>query len=99
MSEWTRKDMKQRLYVVEGEALDTAESCSVQVIVNGKKFINMTLREPGVLAIISRPDEQGIRVVSVEPAGVKFDDRIMPASEQGDVIDEWAQLALFGVAK
>lgn len=71
---WTADHFSRRDYTIEGDVLDKAKRIRVQVLVDGVKQIDFQLREPGILAIVSRPDEQGITVELVEPVAQRATD-------------------------
>lgn len=75
---WQPGDFSRRSYTIEGEDLEKARTIKVQVTVDGRPIVNAQLREPGILAVISRPDAQGITIEMVEPGGARFTDYVLP---------------------
>jgi len=73
-SEWRAGDFSRRHYTTEGEALDKARSIRLIVEIDGKRFVQVQAREPGILAFVSRPDQQGFDLEIVEAKGIKFSD-------------------------
>jgi hypothetical protein len=65
---WEPDHFSRRDYTISGDLLDNAKRIRVQVLVDGVKQIDFQLREPGMLCIVSRPDDEGISVELVEPA-------------------------------
>lgn len=90
---WTPDKFNRRRYVVEGSDLDKARKIQVLVKVDGKVLVDMHLREPGILAIISRPQDQGFDVEIVEPTGKRFTDNAIPA-DSSDEVAAWQLEAL-----
>ncbi len=66
MPEWTARDFSRRRYTIEGEDLDKARSIRTIIQIDGKILVNIQLREPGIVAVISRPDEQGLDIEIIE---------------------------------
>lgn len=99
MSEWTpqdfqRKQLVRRHYNVEGAELDQAKRIELKVFVDGKQLIHMQAREPGMLAFVSRPDEQGFEVEVVEVKDAQYLDRAAIAGEPIEPLAEWQKDAL-----
>lgn len=86
---------RRRQMVVRGADLDAARKIEVTVQVDGKTFIRAQLREPGLLAIVSAPDEQGIVVEWVEVAGPQYTDYRMPGGD-ALMLAQW-QLEALGI--
>lgn len=72
---WEPSDFSRRDYTISGPSLDRAKSIRVQVIVDGQKQIDFALQEPGMVCLVSRPDEQGITVELVEPVAQRVTDQ------------------------
>src|SRR5688572_28475405 len=74
--------------------LEKAKRIQLIVQVDGKKFIDVPLREPGMLAIVSKPNESGLDIEIVEPGTTRYTDvqTLEAVSEQRPT--EWQQLAL-----
>jgi hypothetical protein len=87
-----------RRYTVEGSDLDKAKRIGVIVTVDGVKQIEMQAREPGIIAVVSRPAEQGfdIEIVEVDrdKVGVRYTDYRFPNGAFTEPVAEWQQLAL-----
>lgn len=86
--EWTRSNFSRRKYTITDPRLDTAKHIEVIVRVDGQTLIQMACREPGMLAIVSRPEEPGIDVEIVEPRGARYLDQAVPGDTRDDVA-EW----------
>lgn len=69
-NEWTRDDFSRRQYVVrqsEDKELDKAKRIGVKITIDGRTFVDKQLREPGLFAIVSRPDDpEGFTIEIVE---------------------------------
>ena len=94
MSEWTADQFGRRKYTVEGDGLDKAKRISVTIHVDGKKFAELQVREPGLLAIVSRPDMQGIDIEIIEPGGARFVDQVTPSGGTTSALTPWQKEAL-----
>ena len=75
---WTRPDFSRRRYLVEGEQLDKAKLIEVIVMIDGKQFSRVQAREPGIVAVVSKPRDQGFEIDMVEPSRGRFVDRAAP---------------------
>lgn len=97
MSNWEPGDFNRRSYMYDQEngELDRARRVSVQVKVDNRTLIDIQLREPGILALISRPDEDGIRLEVVEPGGRRFVDVAVIEAIDTTILP-WQQQLLFG---
>jgi hypothetical protein len=82
-----------RRYTVEGADLDKAKSIEVTVKVNGKVMVQVAAREPGIVAMVSRPDDQGFEIDMVEPAKGNFIDAKLPG-DKDDNVAPWQLEAL-----
>jgi hypothetical protein len=97
---WGAGDFSRRSYGVEGADLDKAKRISVVVKMDGEVLMNVQLREPGILAIVSRPDEQGMTLELVEPGGVRFTDYVTPKGDNRALPPtDWQIAALLGEKK
>ena len=70
---WTPAHFQQGEHYLEDPDLNE-QTVTVTVKVGGRTLIDMKAREPGILAIVSRPDEDGIRVYTVEAGAVRYVD-------------------------
>lgn len=78
---WGSEDFARRAYLIQGSDLDEAKSIRVKVEIDGKQHADMQIREPGLLAVVSRPDQQGIMLEVVQPGGVRYVDHRLPNGE------------------
>ena len=92
---WSRENFSRRKYTVAGEDLDKAKRIELHVIIDGKRVVQMQAREPGLLAFVSKPDEQGFDIEVIEPTGPKinFTDRAVP-EESAEPVADWQFKAL-----
>lgn len=90
---WTRERFNRRKYVVEGDTLDKAKKIELIVKVDGKVLVHMQAREPGMLAFISKPTEQGFELDVVEATGKRYTDHASIANPAEEV-EEWQFEAL-----
>jgi len=59
--DWTRDDFNRRQYQIrqsDEKELDKARRVGIRITIDGRTFLDLQLREPGMFAIISRPDEK-----------------------------------------
>lgn len=89
---WQAEDFGRRSYYVAGPDLDKARRIEVIVRVDGQNVIQVQAREPGLVAVISRPDKQGIDIEMVEPGGQRYTDIRVP--KEGGETPLWALAAL-----
>ena len=94
MSEWSPEDFNRRSYLVESPALDKARRIEVRIIVDGKLLVQMMAREPGIMAFVSRPSEQGFNIEIVEATGIRYTDMRTPAGEMTPALADWQREAL-----
>ena len=82
-----------RKYTVEGEDLDKAKKIELIVKVDGKQIIHVQAREPGMVAFISRPLDQGFDIDMVEVDKKLYFDAAVPEVSKEAVAD-WQFKAL-----
>lgn len=87
--EWTAEMFRQGEHYFEDPTLDSAKRITVEVKAGGRQLAHVQAREPGILAIVSRPDEQGIAIVMVEAGGVRYVDT-RNGVERTQPIEPWA---------
>lgn len=87
MTEWKREDFSRRRYTVTGSDLDKAKRIEVIVRVDGRNLVHMQAREPGMVAFVSRPAEQGFDIDVVEAAKGKYTDHALPSDVAG--VADW----------
>lgn len=92
-NKWREEDFHRRHYTIQGELEDKRIEVSVKV--GGKTMVQVELREPGVLAIVSRPEEEGIDVEIVGPGGVRYTDVRLPSGQSTPPLTPWLRDALF----
>ncbi len=93
MAEWTRDKFNRRRYVVEGDSLDKAKRIELIVKVDGKVLVHMQAREPGILAFISKPSEQGFELDVVQANGARYTDTASIGNPP-EPVAEWQYEAL-----
>jgi hypothetical protein len=92
MAKWEADDFRRRHYTVEGPALDEARKVRLLVTVDGKTLVDVTGMEPGIIAFVSKPTDQGFDIDIVE-AG-ELQGRILPVGEAMWPLAEWQKAAL-----
>ena len=85
---------KRRIYTLEGESLDNARRIELLVKVDGKKLVHVQAREPGILAFVSKPDDQGFEIHVVEVGGSSFQDVAGPGDDTLAEILDWQVSAM-----
>lgn len=98
MENWEPGDFNRRWYHYgqdpKQRELDRARRVSFKVAVDGKTLIDMELREPGLVALISRPDDDGFEIQIVEPGGKRFHDVAAVVASETSILP-WQQQLLF----
>lgn len=94
MTEWTRAYFQRRRYVVGGEGLDKAKTIELIVKVDGRSIAHVVAREPGIVSIVSKPDEQGFDVDIVELRAFRYPDQIVPTQDASLEVAAWQFEAL-----
>jgi hypothetical protein len=82
---WTKDKFSRRRYTVEGGDLDKARKIELIVKVDGKPIVQVQAREPGIIAFVSKPVEQGFDIEIVEAVNRQYFDRAVPDSSQEGV--------------
>lgn len=82
-----------RRYVVEGDSLDRAKRIELIVRVDGKTLVQVQAREPGLLAFVSKPSDQGFEIDIIEATGRRYTDQAVPEGPTEPVAD-WQYEAL-----
>jgi hypothetical protein len=98
-NEWKAADFNRRSYTIAGDDLDKAKRIAVTITVDGKQIMNAQLREPGMIALVSKPSEQGFDVEIVEPGGARFTDFQTPEGDNRTPQPEHWQLVALGLEK
>lgn len=98
MEEWSRSDFNRRQYSVKqtkDKELDKARRIAVKITVDGRTLFDMQLREPGLLAIVSRPDDlEGFDIEIVQRnaqpnMGARYTDYRLPDGSQAPAVEDW----------
>ena len=92
MAKWQAEDFERRHYTIEGSALDEARKVRLMVTVDGKTLVDVTGMEPGIVAFVSKPTDQGFDIELV--SGGALAKRIVPAGEQMWPVSDWQKAAL-----
>lgn len=98
---WEASDFGRRGYYISDDPsdkekgeLEKAKRITIVVLIDGKKYASLQAREPGMVAIVSRPDEEGIRIEVVSPEGVRFTDVMTPEGIREQETEPWQKEAL-----
>lgn len=94
MAEWTPEDFHRRAYAVESPELDKARKIELRITVDGKTMVKMQAREPGIMAFVSRPTDNGFNIEIIEVGGVRYADHMTPAGEMSPPLEAWQKAAL-----
>ncbi len=92
--DWQSENFNRRKYTIEGTDLDSARRIQVVIQLDGKTIAQLQAREPGILAIVSQPKEQGFDIEIVEPGGVRYTDYSVPVGQERGEISSWQKDAL-----
>lgn len=93
MSGWDHSKFNRRRYVVEGDSLDKAKRIELIVRVDGKILVQMQAREPGLLAFVSKPADQGFEIDVVEATGERYTDHASIGNPP-EPVEDWQFVAL-----
>lgn len=93
--DWNPKDFSRRGYDMQSEDFDKAR-IEVIVRVNGRQFLQVQMREPGMIALVSRPDDEGIQLEMVEARQNVHTDMRLPSGSMTPPLAKWQTDALFG---
>ena len=85
---------RRRYYLVEGAVLDQAKKIELIVKVDGRTLVHLQAREPGMLAFVSKPDDQGIELHVGEVAEQAYRDITVPEISSEDGLLPWQVDAL-----
>ena len=103
MSDWIRDDFSRRQYVIkqsDEKELDRAKRIGVKITIDGRTFLDKQLREPGIFAIVSRPDDpEGFTVEIVQRnsqpgMGPRYSDVRAPGTSVVMKVTDWMWQAL-----
>lgn len=88
-----RQHLHRRHYTIEDPALDRARRIELLVKVDGKVIVHVQAREPGLVAFVSRPEDQGFDIEIVQ-VGQQFVDVELPPGVSPEPVAEWQYTAL-----
>lgn len=93
--EWKAADFGRRAYYIEddGKAFANAK-IEVLVRINGKTYAQLHFAEPGLVAIVSKPKEEGIWIERIGPGGVRYMDVRTPEAVKDQSLMPWHKDAL-----
>ncbi|MDQ3170706.1 MAG: hypothetical protein M3Q55_11265 [Acidobacteriota bacterium] len=91
-------DFNRRSYTVEGPDLEKAAKIELIIKVDGKTLVHMAAREPGLVAFVSRPTDQGFSIEIVQSGGRRYVDFMSPADLREDTVLPW-QIAALGLSE
>ena len=91
--EWTSDKFSRRRYTVEGADLDKARKIELIVKIDGKTIVHVQAREPGMVAFVSKPMDQGFEIDIVEAGGKRYFDAAVPDSSL-EKLSPWQCAAL-----
>ena len=92
--EWSDADFHRRHYIVESPDLDKAKRIELRIIVDGKVMVQTQAREPGIMAFVSKPKDNGFEIEIVEAGGARYTDIRTPAGGQSEPLAPWQKEAL-----
>lgn len=92
---WKREDFHRRHYTIAGEDLDNAKQIELIIRVDGKDVVHMKQTcEPGLVAFVSKPGEQGFDVELVTHGAFRFTDIRTPTGAPTEDVLPWQLSAL-----
>ena len=95
---WLPEDFSRMRYELQqGESKEFDRAKRIETIVKVDTIVvaRLQLREPGILAVVSRPDSQGIDIEVVTPGGQRYTDLMVPGSgNMSSTIADWQEIAL-----
>ena len=99
--EWQASDFVRRAYYIDDEpgtkgTLEGAKRLEVVFLIDGKRYAQLQLREPGMLAIVSKPDETGIWLERIEYGKVRYTDRMSKDDVEVQQLRPW-QIEILGL--
>lgn len=89
--EWQAGDFHRRRYTYNSDGLNGAH-VEVIVKVNGKTVVHVQGREPGMIAFVSKPQEEGFDIDMCQP-GARFTD-VKPIDAKAEKVAPWQLMAL-----
>lgn len=90
VDQYKKEDFARRAYYIDGD-IDKVE---LIVKINGKTHSQLTFREPGMLAVVSLPGENGLWIEHVQPGGVRYTDVPTGEAVRDQIPREWQYDAL-----
>ncbi len=91
---WKLKDFGRRAYYLKDEEDYKDRRLEIVFKVDGKQIAQLQAREPGMVAMVSRPDEEGIRLEVISPGGVRYTDVLTPEGVEEQALMPWHKEAL-----
>ncbi len=85
---------RRRYYSVDGKPFDAAKKIELIVRVDGKELVHLQAREPGLLAFVSKPLDDGIELHVVEVSEKAYRDQAAPAVADSEGLLPWQIEAL-----
>lgn len=91
---WKTSDLGRRAYYLEPDGSFEGKRVEVLITVEGKTLARLQLREPGMVALVSKPDEEGIWLEVVSPGGIRYTDHQTPETVAEQQLPKWQADAL-----
>ena len=85
-----------RAYLIEPEtdADTTPKLVEIVVRMDGKDFAKLVLTDPGMVAVLRRPETKGLLIEIVRPGGVRYTDVPTPEAMDMQALTLWQKMAL-----
>lgn len=93
---WTPEHFSRRTYAAQSPDFAAVDPRRIRLIVKvGRQVVaDFQAREPGLLAFVSPPDDDGFRMEVVEVAGIGYSDQIGPSGALIERPADWQLRAL-----
>ncbi len=93
--QWTPEDFSRRHYTAEGSPqLNKAKRIELVIKIDGKPFVQIQAREPGMLAFVSKPSDDGFELEIIEAKHIKFSDIRTIEGNATEKLESWQLEAL-----
>jgi hypothetical protein len=97
MPQWKLVDFIRKHYRIQQDEKKELSKAQVEikVVVNGKQFARLELRQPGMVCLIAKPgDTDGIDLEVIEPSAFQFHDQMLPDNKEDRAVQSWHGEAL-----
>jgi hypothetical protein len=92
-NDWDKSHFARRAYYIEDPAF-AKKTVELVVRVEGQQVARLQLREPGLIAVVSKPDEEGFWLETVSPDGVRYLDVVPDDPQAEQAVRDWQTEAI-----